>query len=70
MIPDRAVPRVPLGGGLPGADVRTPLPHMVGDGFEHLVLSVPAAGPRTLTPERARTARSAHRTPTASAFPD
>uniref|UniRef100_A0AAU3HZ87 Secreted protein n=1 Tax=Streptomyces sp. NBC_01393 TaxID=2903851 RepID=A0AAU3HZ87_9ACTN len=49
-IPDRAAPQVPLSGGLPGADVRTPLPHMVGNGFEHLGLSAPAADLRTLTP--------------------
>lgn len=42
MIPDRAVPQVPLSGGLPGADVRTPLPHVLGDGFDHLGLFAPA----------------------------
>ncbi|MCT9005080.1 hypothetical protein ACWGKW_07920 [Streptomyces sp. NPDC054766] len=50
MIPDRAVPQVPLSGGLPGADVRTPLPYVLGDGFDHLGLSAPAADLRTLTP--------------------
>ncbi|MFF8530671.1 hypothetical protein ACN6K9_008268 [Streptomyces sp. SAS_267] len=50
MIPAGAVPQVPLSGGLPGADVRTPLPHVLDGGFEHLGLSAPAAGLRTLTP--------------------
>ncbi|MET9893715.1 hypothetical protein ABZZ47_26600 [Streptomyces sp. NPDC006465] len=50
MIPERAVPQVPLSGGLPGADVRTPLPHVLGDGFDHLGLAAPAADLRTLTP--------------------
>ncbi|MGW3913981.1 hypothetical protein ACWEBX_21005 [Streptomyces sp. NPDC005070] len=50
MIPDRAVPQVPLSGGMPGAQVRTPLPHILGDGSDHLGLSAPAAGLRALTP--------------------
>ncbi|WP_405917092.1 hypothetical protein [Streptomyces sp. NBC_00728] len=50
MIPDRAVPQVPLSGGLPGADVRTPLPRVLGAGFDHLGLSAAAADLRTLTP--------------------
>jgi hypothetical protein len=50
MIPEGAVPQVPLSGGLPGADVRTPFPHILDDGFDHLGLSAPAADLRTLTP--------------------
>lgn len=50
MISDGDVPQVPLSGGLPGADVRTPLPHVLGDGFDHLGLPAPAADLRTLTP--------------------
>lgn len=69
MIPDRAVPQVPLSGGLPGADVRAPLPHVLGDGFDHLGLAAPAADLRTLTPGLSLDSCSARRTPTASAFP-
>ncbi|MFD5817198.1 hypothetical protein [Streptomyces sp. NPDC127038] len=50
MLPERAVPQVPLSGGLPGADIRTPLPDLLGDGADHLGLSAPAAGLRALTP--------------------
>jgi hypothetical protein len=50
MIPDRTVPQVPLSGGLPGADLHAPLPHVLGAGFEHVGLSAPAAPLRTLTP--------------------
>lgn len=50
MIPDRTVPQVPLSGGLPGAEVRTPLPHLLGEGSDHLGLSAPAAGLQALTP--------------------
>ncbi|MFE2301807.1 hypothetical protein ACFXAW_26895 [Streptomyces sp. NPDC059445] len=50
MIPERAVPQVPLSGGLPGARLRTPLPRVLGHGFDHLGLSAPAAGLEALTP--------------------
>ncbi|MEU4084155.1 hypothetical protein [Streptomyces aureus] len=50
MLPERIVPQVPLSGGLPGADVRTPLPRLLGEGAEHLGLTAPAAGLRTRTP--------------------
>jgi len=50
LLPERAVPQVPVAAGLPGADVRTPLPHVLGDGFDHLGVGAPAADLRTLTP--------------------
>ncbi|MDT0436053.1 MULTISPECIES: hypothetical protein [Streptomyces] len=50
LIPDRAVPQLPLSGGLPGADVRAPLPHLLGDQFDHVGLHLPAADLHTLAP--------------------
>ncbi|MFD9330207.1 hypothetical protein [Streptomyces sp. NPDC060065] len=50
LLPDRALPQLPVTAGLPGADVRTPLPHVLGDGFDHLGVGAPAADLRTLTP--------------------
>ncbi|MFG2308573.1 hypothetical protein ACGFS9_07755 [Streptomyces sp. NPDC048566] len=50
MIPEHALPRLPLAAGLPGADLRTPLPHLVAEGTDHLGVSAPAADLRTLTP--------------------
>ncbi|MEW2166925.1 hypothetical protein AB0912_28555 [Streptomyces sp. NPDC007084] len=50
LLPDHALPQLPLAGGLPGADLRTPLPHLLGEGVDHLGVSAPAADLRTLTP--------------------
>ncbi|WP_030379913.1 MULTISPECIES: hypothetical protein [unclassified Streptomyces] len=50
LLPERALPRLPLSGGLPGGDLRAPLPHVLGDGFDHLGVSAPAADLRTATP--------------------
>ena len=50
LIPEHALPQLPVTGGQPGADVRTPLPHILGDGFDHLDVGAPAADLRTLTP--------------------
>jgi hypothetical protein len=50
LIPEHALPQLPVTGGLPGADARTPLPHILGDGFDHLGVGAPAADLRTLTP--------------------
>ncbi|MFI1563003.1 hypothetical protein ACH4ZX_08000 [Streptomyces sp. NPDC020490] len=50
IVPERAVPQVPVSGGLPGLGMRAPLPHALDDGFDHLTVEAPAAGLRTLTP--------------------
>ncbi|MFD4522449.1 hypothetical protein ACFWP7_00625 [Streptomyces sp. NPDC058470] len=50
LLPERALPQLPVGAGLPGVDVHTPLPHVLGDGFDHLGVGAPAADLRTLTP--------------------
>ncbi|MFR9800096.1 hypothetical protein ACL02U_30015 [Streptomyces sp. MS06] len=50
LIPQRAVPQLPLGAGLPGADLRAPLPHLLGDDFDHAALDAPASDIRTLGP--------------------
>ncbi|MEV6120033.1 hypothetical protein AB0M23_05830 [Streptomyces sp. NPDC052077] len=50
LLPDRTLPQLPVTGGLPGLDVRQPLPHLLGEGFDHAALDAPAAGLRTLTP--------------------
>ncbi|MEV7394520.1 hypothetical protein [Streptomyces sp. NPDC091215] len=50
LLPDRALPQVPVGGGLPGLDLRAPLPHVLGDRFDHAGVDAPAASLRTLAP--------------------
>ncbi|CAL9448794.1 hypothetical protein [Streptomyces sp. enrichment culture] len=50
LLPDRALPQLPVSGGLPGADLRAPLPHVLGDGFDHVALGTPASDLRTLAP--------------------
>ncbi|KUO13807.1 hypothetical protein [Streptomyces sp. DSM 15324] len=50
LIPERAVPQLPVSAGLPGADVRAPLPEIPGNGFQHLGLDAPATDLRTLGP--------------------
>ncbi|MFC9633020.1 hypothetical protein ACFTY8_28070 [Streptomyces mirabilis] len=50
VLPDRAVPRLPVDAGLPGAGLRTPLPNLLGHGFDHLGADAPAADLTTLTP--------------------
>ncbi|MFJ8020228.1 hypothetical protein [Streptomyces sp. NPDC096311] len=50
MLPEQAVPQLPVGAGLPGADARAPLPHLLGHGFDHLGVDAPAAALATLTP--------------------
>ncbi|MFJ2603689.1 hypothetical protein ACIQOU_33200 [Streptomyces sp. NPDC091279] len=50
LIPDRAVPQLPVTGGLPGLTLRAPLPHVLGDGFDHVGLALPASDLRTLSP--------------------
>ncbi|MGW7420493.1 hypothetical protein ACWGJB_10580 [Streptomyces sp. NPDC054813] len=48
--PDRTLPQVPLNGGLPGVGLRAPLPHVLGDGYDHIGVGTPASGLRALTP--------------------
>ncbi|MEU2423264.1 hypothetical protein ABZ619_19945 [Streptomyces sp. NPDC007851] len=50
LIPEHALPQVPMNGVLPGADVRLPLPHLLGPGFDHVGVDIPATDLRTLTP--------------------
>ncbi|WP_329276682.1 hypothetical protein [Streptomyces sp. NBC_01451] len=50
MIPDSALPQVPMGAALPGLSAETPLPQLLGKGFDEAAVSVPAADLRTLTP--------------------
>ncbi|MDT0486915.1 MULTISPECIES: hypothetical protein [Streptomyces] len=50
LMPERVIPRVPVNGGLPGADLTAPVPHLLDDDFDHLGLDAPAADVRTLTP--------------------
>ncbi|MFF6874044.1 MULTISPECIES: hypothetical protein [unclassified Streptomyces] len=50
LIPERAVPQLPVHGGLPGADLRAPLPHLLGTGFDHVGVDAPASDLRTLAP--------------------
>ncbi|MFD5629336.1 MULTISPECIES: hypothetical protein [unclassified Streptomyces] len=50
LIPEHALPQLPVSSGLPGVDVRAPLPHLLGNGFDHLGIAAPAADVQTLTP--------------------
>lgn len=50
LLPDQMVPRLPVDGGLPGLDVRAPLAHPLGDGYDHAGVDAPAADLRALTP--------------------
>ncbi|MCM1975900.1 MULTISPECIES: hypothetical protein [unclassified Streptomyces] len=50
LIPERVLPQLPVTGGLPGLDVRSPLPHLLGDDFDHVGVDAPASDLRTLAP--------------------
>ncbi|MFJ5773446.1 hypothetical protein [Streptomyces sp. NPDC093094] len=50
LLPERAVPQLPVSGGLPGLGLHAPLPHVLGEGFDHLAVDAPASGLRTLAP--------------------
>ncbi|MFF1301647.1 hypothetical protein [Streptomyces sp. NPDC058307] len=50
LLPARTIPQVPLNGGLPGAGLRAPVPHVLGDDFDHAGVGVPASDLRTLAP--------------------
>ncbi|MFJ3665250.1 hypothetical protein ACIPSE_02225 [Streptomyces sp. NPDC090106] len=50
LIPERVIPQLPVSGGLPGADLRAPLPRLLGDDFDHVGVGTEAADLRTLAP--------------------
>ncbi|MFJ4692122.1 hypothetical protein [Streptomyces sp. NPDC088766] len=50
LIPERVIPQLPVAAGLPGLDMRTPLPEVLGDGSNHAGLDVPASDLRALGP--------------------
>jgi hypothetical protein len=50
LLPERALPQLPVSGGLPGLDLRAPLPQVLGDGFDHLAVGTPASDLRALAP--------------------
>lgn len=50
LLPQRTLPQVPVTGGLPGVDARSPLPHVLGDGFDHAGVDAPASDLRALSP--------------------
>ncbi|WP_328871481.1 hypothetical protein OHT76_15915 [Streptomyces sp. NBC_00287] len=50
LIPERVIPQLPVSGGLPGVGLRAPLPHILGDDFDHVGVHAPASDLRTLAP--------------------
>lgn len=50
LMPEQTLPQLPVDGGLPGLGVRSPLPHLLGDGSDRLGVDLPAADLRTLSP--------------------
>ncbi|MFF9620143.1 hypothetical protein [Streptomyces griseosporeus] len=50
LLPERALPQLPVGAGTPGLDMRTPVPHLLGDDFDHVALDAPASDLRALGP--------------------
>jgi hypothetical protein len=50
LLPERTLPQLPVSGGLPGVDLRQPLPRVLGDDFDHAAVEAPAAELRTLAP--------------------
>jgi hypothetical protein len=50
LIPERVIPQLPVSGGLPGGDLRAPLPRILGDEFDHVALHAPASDLRALAP--------------------
>ncbi|MFC7817845.1 MULTISPECIES: hypothetical protein [unclassified Streptomyces] len=50
LLPERTLPQLPVSSGLPGVDLRQPLPQVLGDGFDHAAVDAPAAELRTLAP--------------------
>ncbi|GGZ42708.1 MULTISPECIES: hypothetical protein [Streptomyces rochei group] len=50
LLPERTLPQLPVSSGLPGVDLRQPLPRVLGDEFDHAAVDVPAADLRALAP--------------------
>ncbi|BCL30545.1 hypothetical protein ACFFS2_22340 [Streptomyces aurantiacus] len=51
LLPDRALPQLPVTSDLPSADLRTPVPRVLGDTFDHLAVGAPtSSGLRARTP--------------------
>ncbi|WP_330457915.1 hypothetical protein OIB37_14015 [Streptomyces sp. NBC_00820] len=50
LLPDRTLPQMPVTGALPGAHLQAPLPHLLGDGFDHAGFDAHASDLRTLAP--------------------
>ncbi|MFG2605847.1 hypothetical protein ACGFT2_20230 [Streptomyces sp. NPDC048514] len=50
LLPERTLPQLPVNSALPGLDARSPLPHVLGDGFDHVDVDAPASDLRALTP--------------------
>ncbi|MFD8819168.1 hypothetical protein ACFV23_48755 [Streptomyces sp. NPDC059627] len=50
LIPEGALPQVPMNGQLPGVGLSVPLPRALGAGFDHVGVDIPASDLRTLTP--------------------
>ncbi|MGW1722983.1 hypothetical protein ACWCQK_08665 [Streptomyces sp. NPDC002306] len=51
LMPEHVIPRLPLDAGLPGADLRAPLPHILGPGYDHLGVDAPSSAVRALGPD-------------------
>ncbi|MEU5315710.1 hypothetical protein AB0G67_03095 [Streptomyces sp. NPDC021056] len=50
LLPERVIPQLPVSAGLPGAGLRAPLPHLLGDDFDHVGVGTQASDLRTLAP--------------------
>ncbi|WLW54896.1 hypothetical protein [Streptomyces sp. YU58] len=50
LLPERVIPQLPVNGALPGAGLRAPLPHLLGDDFDHVAVEAPVSDLRTLGP--------------------
>ncbi|MFF3481940.1 hypothetical protein ACFYXC_01495 [Streptomyces sp. NPDC002701] len=50
LLPDRAVPQVPFSSDMPSLDLRTPLPRVLGESFDHLTATTAASDLHAVTP--------------------
>ncbi|MEV0224772.1 hypothetical protein [Streptomyces sp. NPDC050704] len=50
LLPDRAIPQLPVTSDLPSLNLRTPVPHVLGDAFDHVAAGTPTSDLRALTP--------------------